>query len=475
MRGFGKALVLIVSAALGVGGPLAAAEPTAAEAEAFVAAAEERLARLWVDSERASWVQATHITFDTEILSAQAYEKVIAANVELAIEAARFKDLDLPAELSRKLELLRGGLVLAAPSDPALRQEVTQLAASMESTYGKGEYCPEGGECADLGALSRTMASSRDPEELLEAWKGWRTVSPAMRADYQRFAELGNQGARELGFDDMGAMWRSSYDMHPDDFSAELDRLWGQVRPLYESLHCYVRGSLHDHYGAEQVSAEGAIPAHLLGNMWAQTWANIFPLVAPADADPGFDLTERLQHAGVDEREMVRYGERFFTSLGFEALPETFWERSQFVQPVDRDVVCHASAWNLDWQDDLRIKMCIEINDEDFSTIHHELGHNFYQRAYNQQPMLFQGQRQRRLPRGGRRHPGSLGHARLPGRSGSTRRGSRRFQRYRCPAAYGSRQGGVPSLRPAGRSVAVAGVLGADRAERLQPRLVAAT
>jgi peptidyl-dipeptidase A len=212
-----------------------------------------------------------------------------------------------------------------------------------------------------------------------------------MRADFRRFAELGNQGARELGFADMGAMWRSSYDMAPDDFSAELDRLWGQVRPLYESLHCYVRGRLGEHYGEEVVPADQPIPAHLLGNMWAQTWTNIFPLVAPADADPGFDLTERLQQAGIDEREMVRYGERFFTSLGFEPLPDTFWERSQFVQPPDRDVVCHASAWNIDWQDDLRIKMCIEINDEDFSTIHHELGHNLYQRAYNQQPMLFQG------------------------------------------------------------------------------------
>ncbi len=365
--------------------------PTVAEAEAFIAAAEERLVKLWTDAERANWVQATYITADTEILFAQAYEKVIAANVELAKEATRFKDLELPAELERKLGLLRTSLVLPAPSDAALRQELTQIAAGMESTYGKGKYCPEGGECRDLGELSRTMASSRDPKELLEAWEGWRTVSPVMRESYRRFAELGNLGARELGFADLGAMWRSSYDMPPDDFRAELDRLWSQVRPLYESLHCYVRARLSEHYGPDVVPADGPIPAHVLGNMWAQTWNNVYPLVAPAGADPGFDLTERLEQAGLDEREMVRYGERFFTSLGFEPLPETFWERSQFTQPRDRDVVCHASAWNIDMVDDLRIKMCIEINAEDFSTIHHELGHNFYQRAYNRQPPLFRG------------------------------------------------------------------------------------
>ncbi len=365
--------------------------PTVEEAQAFVTAAEERLLRLWIDAERAAWVQSTFITTDTETIAAQAYEKVIAANVELAKEATRFKDLELPAEVARKLDLLRTALVLPAPADAEKRSELTRIATGMESVYGRGRYCPEGGECQDLGDLSRTMASSRDPDELLETWLGWRTVSPVMRSSYERFAELGNLGARELGFDDLGAMWRSAYDMPPDGFRAELDRLWDQVRPLYESLHCYVRARLNEHYGDDVVAADGQLPAHVLGNMWAQTWSNIYPLVAPEGADPGFDLTERLKAAGLDQREMVRYGERFFTSLGFEPLPGTFWERSQFTQPEDRDVVCHASAWNIDQIEDLRIKMCIEINAEDFSTIHHELGHSFYQRAYNQQPPLFRG------------------------------------------------------------------------------------
>ena len=363
--------------------------PTAQEAAQFVADAEAKLLKSWIDRERASWVQANFITSDTELIAAAANERTIKLTVELAQKAARFDGLELPAETSRKLKKLKLALTLPAPSNDAETSELAKIAAGMEGTYGSGQYCPEGGECRNLGQLSNTLRASRDADELLEAWRGWRTISPPIRTDYQRFVELGNKGARELGFDDLGAMWRSKYDMDPNDFAAELDRLWGQVRPLYEALHCHVRAKLVEKYGTDVVDPAGAIPAHLVGNMWAQSWGNIFELVAPENVERGFDLTELLEAKGIDELEMVRIGERFFTSLGFEPLPETFWERSLFVKPADRDVVCHASAWDIDWQDDLRIKMCIQVNDEDFATIHHELGHNFYQRAYKNQPPLY--------------------------------------------------------------------------------------
>ncbi len=366
-----------------------ASPPTAAEAQEFMEAVEAHLLELAVESERAGWVQSTYITGDTELLAARAYERLIAATVEAAQQATRFDGLKLPAELARKLAMLKLSLTLPAPSDAAERAELTRIAAGMESAYGRGRYCRAEDDCRDLGQLSRLMAESRDPAALLDAWVGWRTVSPPLRAEYRRFAELANKGARELGFADLGALWRSKYDMPPEEFLAEVDRLWGQVRPLYDALHCYVRRRLSEFYGPEVAPAEGPIPAHLLGNMWAQSWANLYPQLAPADADPGFDLTNRLRTEGVTPQEMVRYGERFFTSLGFEPLPATFWERSLFEQPVGRDVVCHASAWNIDHVDDVRIKMCIEINAEDFQTVHHELGHNFYQRAYNVQPPLF--------------------------------------------------------------------------------------
>ncbi len=384
-------VALTFAAACGPAGSSApgAYEASAAGAEQFLAEAESRFESLVIELGRAQWVQQTYITEDTETLAAQAYERFIEAQMAFAKQATQFDGLELSGEIARKLALLKTAITLPAPSDAELRQELTAIAAGLESAYGKGQYCPDDGECRDLGALSRTMGESRDPDELLEAWQGWRTISPPMRDDYRRFAELGNQGARELGFADLGALWRSGYDMPADDFRAELDRLWDQVRPLYERLHCYVRARLNQRYGDAVVPLDEAIPAHVLGNMWAQTWANVYDLVAPEGADPGFDLTDLLRERELDEREMVRYGERFFTSLGFEPLPETFWQRSQFSKPADRDVVCHASAWDIDMMDDIRIKMCIEINAEDFSTIHHELGHNFYQRAYSVQPVLF--------------------------------------------------------------------------------------
>jgi peptidyl-dipeptidase A len=262
----------------------------------------------------------------------------------------------------------------------------------MQGTYGKGKYCPDEADpdsCLTLPAINVELSTSRDPARMLELWTGWREVSPSMREDFERYVDLANEGARGLGYADLGALWRSGYDMDPDAFAAELDRLWEQVKPLYDALHCHVRARLSERYGADVVPAEGPMPAHVLGNMWAQTWSNVYDLVAPPSSDPGFDLTERLKATGVDEVGMVKYGEGFFSSLGLEKLPETFWERSMFVQPKDRDVVCHASAWDIDWDDDLRIKMCIQVNAEDFSVIHHELGHNYYQRAYNKLPMLY--------------------------------------------------------------------------------------
>jgi peptidyl-dipeptidase A len=360
------------------------------EAKKFIEDAEAKLLKLNVEASRADWVKDTYITEDTEILAAKADERAINATVELAKQATRFDHLKLPEDLARKMKLLKLSLTLATPSDPKESAELTQIVSSLEGTYGKGKWCPPGKDkCLDIEDITRVMANSRDPKELRDAWVGWHAISRPMRKDFVRYVELANKGARELGFKDDGAMWRSKYDMPPDEFAQELDRLWEQVRPLYLALHAYVRNKLREKYGDAVVPANGPIPAHLLGNLWAQEWGNIYPLVAPHDVDPGYDLTSILKSRNTDAKQTVRYGERFFTSLGFAPLPETFWQRSLFVKPQDRDVVCHASAWDVDFVNDLRVKMCIDITGEYFATIHHELGHNFYQRAYNPQPFLF--------------------------------------------------------------------------------------
>ena len=385
--------------ACGDGGPPA---PTAADAEAFLREAETRLLDLRIAAEQAAWVQQNFISEETNALAAATNAELMGATTELASAAARFAEIELPEEATRKLTLLRTSLAAVAPSDPALQRELAGIQAEMEAAYGRGEYCPDdsgtraGGRvrdgddgCLDLPALERILAESRDTDALIEAWEGWRSIAVPLRPRYERFVEIANGGAVELGFPDAAAMWRSAYDMPPDAFRNDLGRLWGQVRPLYESLHCLVRAELGDTYGTAIVPPDGPIPAHLLGNMWAQNWGNVIDLVTPDGVGAGVNVTRQLERQDVDAVEMVRYGERFFSSLGFDPLPDTFWQRSLFVQPMDRDVVCHASAWNVDYDQDVRIKMCIEPTGEHFATIHHELGHTYYQRAYRLRDPLF--------------------------------------------------------------------------------------
>ncbi len=372
-------------------GPGSVGKGTAAEAETFIADAEKKLFDLNIKYSRADWVKSVFITDDTELISADGNKEVIAAVTEYATQATQFDGLELPYDTARKIKLLKLSLTLPAPKNPAERDELTRLAASLEGDYGKGKYCPDGdkGTCLGIDELGATMGNSRDPEELKRVWLGWHQISVPYRKDYVRFVELSNKGAKELGFKDTGAMWRSKYDMEPDAFAAETERLWLQVKPLYDSLYTYTRRKLSEKYGKDVVSEDKPIPAHLLGNMWAQQWGNIYPLLAPQIGDRGFDLTKTLKDRKTDEKQMVRFGESFFTSLGFEPLPSTFWERSLFKKPADREVVCHASAWDVDFEKDVRLKMCVQITEEDFSVVHHELGHNYYQMAYAKQPFLY--------------------------------------------------------------------------------------
>lgn len=367
--------------------PAPEAQATAADALEFISRTEERLLELWIAAERAGWVKATYITDDTDLIAAAAEEAVMAFVAEKAAEAQRFKRIDLEPAARRKLDLLRTSIDLPAPSDAEKRAELAGLAASLKSRYGKAKVC-EGGACRTLDDLSKTISSSDDPAALLAAWKGWHDAAKPARAEYARLVALGNEGARELGFGNLGDLWKSRYDMAPGAFGEEVARLWGQVKPLYDALHCHARARLAEKYGADAVREGEPIPAHLLGNMWSQEWTALFPLVAPEKAG-AVDVTKALLAKKYDARRMVEQGERFFSSLGFERLPATFWERSLFTRPRDRDVVCHASAWDVDWKDDLRIKMCIEVNADDFTTIHHELGHNYYQRAYKGKSPLF--------------------------------------------------------------------------------------
>ena len=411
-----------VATAAGFGQSSAGKFPaTEVGARAFLDSANAELLKLSAQDSRANWTAMTDITEDTEATTALIDGQFTARMLEMAAQSHKWDKVTLPADLRREMKLLQLNTP-AAPKEPNLLEQQTQLAAQLTGMYGKGKFCEHKGKCLGIDAISNIMAHSTDPEELTRLWVGWHAIGAPMRDKYARFIELQNTGARELGYHDTGELWRAGYDMTPAQFSAEVDRAWAQLEPLYRELHTYVRGRLIARYGKAAERADGMIPAQLLGNMWAQEWGNIYAIVAPTDPklaqfkpvdledalkkqiaekDPaaapafkeGTDLSSDAGHAAslAAGRDMVHYGEDFFKSLGFAPLPATFWERSQFVHPRDREVVCHASAWDVDYVEDLRVKMCIEVNADYFTTVHHELGHNFYQRAYNKQPFLFRG------------------------------------------------------------------------------------
>jgi len=366
--------------------------PTVDDARAFLDGVDKDLRVLWVARDRASWVNQNFITDDTEAMAAAGEEATAEYITRKIQESRRFEGLTLPPDLARQMKLLSLAQVVPAPADAKERKELAEIQAQMTATYGKGKYCPEKlkGKCLKLDDLSRTIKKSRNYDELLEAWAGWHKISPPMKDKFERYAELGNKGAKAIGFDDLGALWRSGYDMPPADFEADIERLWTEVKPLYDELHCYVRSRLRAHYGKEKVPEHKPIPAHLLGNMWAQEWDGIYDLVEPYKGQGSLDVDSKLKAANYEPKKMVKLGESFFTSLGLDPLPESFWERSLFLRPKDREVVCHASAWDVTWNNDLRIKMCIEPTEENLITIHHELGHDYYFHYYYKLPMLFQ-------------------------------------------------------------------------------------
>lgn len=361
--------------------------------EQFIDDANAKYLEAYREFNAAQWAYVTYINEDTELLATKANERWMSLEKELLSEARQYKDQPMSPVTRKAYTNMTQGKSLLPPDTLEGRAELARIGAKMEGIYGTGKYCkPVDGKenCRDLNQLSDALSKSRNYDELLDAWVGWRTVAPQYRKDYQRYVELANTGAQAYGFSDLGASWRSGYDMPAAEFEAEVERLWSQVAPLYNALHCKVRRDLSKYYGASKVPLDKPIPAHLLGNMWAQEWDAVYPLVEPYPGVGNLDVTAALVEQKKDAVAIAKIAENFFTSLGLRSLPDSFWKKSMLTKPRDREVVCHASAWTMDAKEDVRIKECIEPTEEEFHTIHHELGHIYYDLAYNTQPMLFQ-------------------------------------------------------------------------------------
>ena len=398
------------------------AAPKGETADQFIARVNDEFKKMYPEMTAAQWLSSTYINDDSQLLAAKGNERYLTQLNSWIEQAKKFEGQQMSPETARAIQLLKLATAMPAPKDPAKLAELTQIATRMEGTYGAGTYCTGEGDarqCRQLGALEDVLRSSRDYDKQLDAWQGWHSISKPMRADYTRFAELVNEGAREMGYADTGEMWRSGYDMTPAEIAAETDRLWGQVKPLYEQLHCYTRTKLQATYGVEKGQVNGLLPAHLMGNMWQQDWGNLWDMLEPYKGAGSLDITGALEKQyqadyqaalakagpgpGTDKlfqaereaqlqvaKQMTERAQDFYTSLGMPMLPESYWTKTQFIKPMDRDVVCHASAWDMNMAGDVRTKMCIKPNEEDFTTIYHELGHIYYYLAYNKLPPLFQ-------------------------------------------------------------------------------------
>jgi peptidyl-dipeptidase A len=369
----------------------------AKSADEFIAGVNKTYLDNYYEYNAAQWVYVTYLNDDSALLATKANEKWMAMEKELLAEARLYKDVPMSAETKKAYINMTQGKTLLPPDTPEARAELARLGTHMEGVYGAGKYCkPEGDKasdeknCRDLNQLSDVLAKSRDYNELVDAWTGWHSIARAYRTDYQRYVEIANTSARAYGFSDMGASWKSGYDMPTSEFETEVERLWQQVEPLYKALHCKVRVDLAKQYGVDKVPLDKPIPAHLLGNMWSQQWDSIYDLVEPYPGVGDLDITSALVKQKKDAIAITKIAENFFTSLGLRSLPESFWKNSMLTKPRDREVVCHASAWTMDAKEDVRIKQCVEPTDEEFETIHHELGHIYYDLAYNDKPMLFQ-------------------------------------------------------------------------------------
>jgi len=206
--------------------------PTIQDAKEFIERSEKDIIELSEYAARIYWVNANFITDDTKWLAQKAGTESAKLSTRLANEAKKFNDLDLPADMARKLDMLKRGSNFPAPEADGAAEELAEIMTNLDTAYSTGKFNYQD-KTLSLYEATDIIAKSRDPEVLADVWQGWRKISPQMREDYARMVGIINKGSTELGYADAGALWRSGYDMPADDFVAEADRLWGQVKSIW--------------------------------------------------------------------------------------------------------------------------------------------------------------------------------------------------------------------------------------------------
>ncbi|KAJ6660556.1 hypothetical protein lerEdw1_017553 [Lerista edwardsae] len=354
---------------------------------------------VWNAYTEASWSYNTDITETNKQIMLEKNLAMSNHTLQYGLQARQFDSTDFQdPKVKRILKKLSDIERAALPADELNEDnnqisysfQYNQLLSDMETTYSVAKICDSGKNCKALDPeLTDIMAHSRDYNELLHSWKGWRDASGKnIRAQFKRYVQLSNKAARLNGHTDNGAFWRSLYET--PSFENDLEKIWQELQPLYLNLHAYVRRALYKKYGADYINPKGPIPAHLLGNMWAQSWANIFDLVMPFPNAIKVDATPAMKKQGWTPKMMFNESDNFFRSLGLLPMPPEFWSKSMLEKPTDgREVVCHASAWDFYNRKDFRIKQCTVVNMDDLITVHHEMGHVQYFLQYKDLPITF--------------------------------------------------------------------------------------
>ncbi|XP_034666461.1 angiotensin-converting enzyme-related protein isoform X2 [Drosophila subobscura] len=363
------------------------------DARLFFERENELLRQRYHEEYLASYTYNTNVTDENRQAMIAVYARNAVQNKQLA-EKIKSSDYTQSEDADVRRQALHLSKMGASALDPDDYLALQNAISSMQSNYATTNVCSytNRSDCSlSLEPhIQERLSNSRDPAELAWYWREWHDKAGTTQKDnFAEYVRLTRKAARLNDHRSYADYWVQFYE--DADFERQLDASFKQLLPFYRQIHGYVRYRLRQHYGEDVVPAEGNIPMHLLGNMWGQSWNEVIDLFTPYPEKPFVDIKASMVQQNYTVQKLFELGDQYFQSLGMRALPPSFWNLSLLTRPDDRQVVCHASAWDFYQDSDVRIKMCTEVDMHYFFVVHHELGHIQYYLQYEQQPAVFRG------------------------------------------------------------------------------------
>ncbi|KAM7313925.1 angiotensin-converting enzyme-like [Ixodes scapularis] len=296
-----------------------------------------------------SWDYLNNLTDHNQQKSGEVSVQTTKTWREFALTAKQFDYKSFKNVTLRRILRPMSDLGSAVLDDAELNQ-MENLSSTMSRVYSSSLVTVGGMQNLSLTPnLTAIMAKVGNYTELQEAWTAWHdTVGRKERGLYIPFVQLLNKTATLNGYGSVKDKWLENYEM--ENISDVIDTVWEEVAPLYKKLHAFVRMKLKSIYKGK-LPTDGTIPAHLLGNMWAQSWDNLY---ANLSSGSPLDVSEELVKQKWTVHKMWKTAEDFFVSMGLPNMTDTFWNKSVMTKPTDRDIMCHATAWDFFSHNDFR-------------------------------------------------------------------------------------------------------------------------